>query len=141
MNFIASLDLLLFQETYDGVSKGKYTLGLGQETMAFVNDREDIYSMSLTVVDSLLKKYNVPHTSIGRLEVGTETVVDKSKSVKTVLMSSFEKSGNSDIEGIDTINACYGGTSALLNAINWIESSSWDGRYALVVTGDIAVYR
>jgi len=27
-----------------------------------------------------------------------------------------------------------------LNAVNWVESSSWDGRYAIVVTGDIAVY-
>ncbi|PIK33100.1 putative hydroxymethylglutaryl-CoA synthase 1 [Apostichopus japonicus] len=26
------------------------------------------------------------------------------------------------------------------NAVNWVESSSWDGRYALVVAGDIAVY-
>ena len=42
--------------------------------------------------------------------------------------------------GIDTINACYGGTQALLNAVNWVESSSWDGRYAVVITGDIAVY-
>lgn len=32
------------------------------------------------------------------------------------------------------------GTSALFNAINWIESSSWDGRYAIVIAGDIAVY-
>jgi hydroxymethylglutaryl-CoA synthase len=42
--------------------------------------------------------------------------------------------------GIDTVNACYGGTAALHNAVNWVESSSWDGRYAMVVTGDIAVY-
>jgi hydroxymethylglutaryl-CoA synthase len=48
--------------------------------------------------------------------------------------------GNSNIEGIDTINACYGGTNALFNAVNWIESSSWDGRDAIVVCGDIAVY-
>lgn len=48
--------------------------------------------------------------------------------------------GNSDIEGIDSKNACYGGTAALFNAVNWIESSSWDGRYALVVAGDIAIY-
>lgn len=38
------------------------------------------------------------------------------------------------------MNACFGGTSALYNSIHWIESSSWDGRYALVVAGDIAVY-
>jgi len=57
-----------------------------------------------------------------------------------VLMSLFEPAGNCNIEGIDTVNACYGGTAALFNALNWVESSSWDGRYALVVTGDIAVY-
>ena len=35
-------------EVYDGVSKGKYTVGLGQSYMAFVDDREDIHSMALT---------------------------------------------------------------------------------------------
>lgn len=39
-----------------------------------------------------------------------------------------------------TINACYGGTAALLNALAWVESSGWDGRYAIVVAADIAVY-
>jgi hydroxymethylglutaryl-CoA synthase len=47
---------------------------------------------------------------------------------------------NSGLEGVDTINACYGGTSALLNAIQWMESPFWDGRNAIVVAGDIAVY-
>jgi hydroxymethylglutaryl-CoA synthase len=35
-------------EVYDGVSKGKYTIGLGQSYMAFTDDREDINSMALT---------------------------------------------------------------------------------------------
>jgi hydroxymethylglutaryl-CoA synthase len=55
-------------------------------------------------------------------------------------MQLFADSGNTDIEGVDTVNACYGGTNAFFNAINWIESSSWDGRDAIVVAGDIAVY-
>lgn len=42
--------------------------------------------------------------------------------------------------GIDTTNACYGGTSALFNAVSWIESRSWDGRFAIVIAADIAVY-
>lgn len=69
------------------------------------------------------------YSTIGRLEVGTETILDKSKSVKTVLMQLFDDSGNYDVEGIDTTNACYGGTAALFNALSWIESSSWDGKY------------
>ncbi|EPQ56268.1 hydroxymethylglutaryl-CoA synthase [Gloeophyllum trabeum ATCC 11539] len=127
-------------EVFDGVAKGKYTIGLGQQYMACTDDREDINSFALSVVSSLMEKYNIDPRSIGRLDVGTETIIDKSKSVKTVLMDLFAESGNSDIEGIDSKNACYGSTAALFNAINWIESSSWDGRNAIVFAGDIAIY-
>lgn len=27
-----------------------------------------------------------------------------------------------------------------MNAFNWVESQTWDGRYALVVAADVAVY-
>jgi hydroxymethylglutaryl-CoA synthase len=96
--------------------------------MACVNDREDIASISLTCVKNLLEKNNIDPKSIGRLEVGTETLIDKSKSVKTVLMSLFAQSGNHDIEGVTSINACYGSTNALFNTINWIQSQSYDGK-------------
>lgn len=127
-------------EAHDGASKGKYTIGLGQDCMAFCTEVEDVISMSLTVVTSLLEKYGVDPKQIGRLEVGSETVIDKSKSIKTFLMGIFEKCGNTDIEGVDSTNACYGGTAALFNCVNWVESSSWDGRYGLVVCTDSAVY-
>lgn len=127
-------------ETFDGASAGKYTIGLGQNRMGFCTDLEDINSLCLTVVSNILKRNNLEYSSIGHLEVGTETIVDKSKSVKSVLMQLFEPAGVTDLEGIDTTNACYGGTAALFNAINWVESSSWNGKLALVVCGDIAVY-
>ena len=78
-------------------------------------------------------------------------------------MQLFAESGNSNVEGLDTTNACFGGTQALFNAVSWVESSAWDGactsvgreqasasiasscflpsgRFALVVAADIAVY-
>lgn len=127
-------------EKFDGVSIGKYTIGLGQSKMGFCSDREDINSLCMTALHRLIERNNINLHDIGRLEVGTETIIDKSKSVKTFLMTLFAKEGATDIEGIDTTNACYGGTAALFNAINWVESSSWDGRKAIVVAGDIAVY-
>ncbi|RNA14776.1 hydroxymethylglutaryl- cytoplasmic [Brachionus plicatilis] len=127
-------------EEFDQVSAGKYTIGLGQSKMGFCLDSEDINSICLTVVNNLMDKYKIDGRQVGRLEVGTETLIDKSKSVKSVLMSLFESSGNTDIEGVDNVNACFGGTAALFNAINWVESSYWDGRYAIVVMGDIALY-
>ena len=98
----------------------------------------DIYSFALTALSNLLSKYQIDTNSIGRLEVGTETILDKSKSVKSVLMQLF--GDNTSIEGVDTVNACYGGTNAVFNSINWVESSAWDGRDAIVVAGDIALY-
>ena len=44
------------------------------------------------------------------------------------------------LQGVDSLNACYGGTAALFNAVNWVESRAWDGRLAIVVATDIAMY-
>jgi hydroxymethylglutaryl-CoA synthase len=127
-------------EKHNNVSSGKYTIGLGQDAIGIINgDAEDVNSISLTVVQSLLEKYDIDPNDIGRLEIGTETLVDKSKSTKTVLMSLFPDN-NRDIEGVTVINACYGGTAALLNTFAWVESDGWDGRYGIVVAADIAAY-
>jgi hydroxymethylglutaryl-CoA synthase len=56
-------------------------------------------------------------------------------------MQLFQPSGNTNVEGVDTVNACYGGTNALFNSVAWVESSAWDGRDAIVVAGDIALYK
>lgn len=116
-------------EKYNNVEAGKYTVGLGQTQMGFCSVQEDINSLCLTVVQRLMERTRLPWDSVGRLEVGTETIIDKSKAVKTVLMELFQDSGNTDIEGIDTTNACYGGTASLFNAANWMESSYWDGTF------------
>ncbi|GJD08074.1 Hydroxymethylglutaryl-CoA synthase A [Galdieria sulphuraria] len=127
-------------EKFDGVSQGKYTIGLGQDNMSFCGDREDVISIAMTVLDSLVSKYGISYGDIGRLEVGTETIIDKSKSVKTALMQLFESCGNTEVEGLDTTNACYGGTQALFNTLYWLESPYWNGKYGVVVMADIAVY-
>lgn len=92
-----------------------------------------------------MRNYHIHPSQVGRLEIGTETLFDKSKSTKTVLMTLFK--GNHDIEGktefilgATSINACYGATNALINTLNWITSPFWDGRYGIVVAADIAVY-
>jgi hydroxymethylglutaryl-CoA synthase len=43
-------------EQHSGVATGKYTLGLGQEGLAVTGDAEDVNSLCLTVVQSLLEK-------------------------------------------------------------------------------------
>jgi len=43
-------------EEHYGVAPGKYTIGLGQEGLGLCGDTEDINSLALTVVKSLIEK-------------------------------------------------------------------------------------
>jgi len=47
--------------------------------MAVCGEAEDINSIALTAVHNLLEKNRINPADIGRLEVGTETIIDKSK--------------------------------------------------------------
>ena len=51
-------------------------------------------------VDSLLKKYNINRRSIGRIEVGTQTIISRGQSVKSHLMNLFSECRNTDIKGL-----------------------------------------
>lgn len=126
-------------EKSDEVSTGKYTVGLGQEKMAFCFSNEDAISMALTVVQDLLNSYHVSPNEIGRIEVGTESNPDRSKSIKTHIVGLYPQEWRGS-GGSDCLNACYGGTAAMLNSLNWIESKEWNGKYALVVMTDVAEY-
>ncbi len=119
------------------ISKGKITIGLGQKEMSFVSHLEDVNSMALTVLRRLLERTKIPEDQIGKLEFASETLHDKSKSSKTILMQLFKN--NKNIEGVTNINACYAGTAALFNCISWGKAEG-RGRYSIVVTSDIAVY-
>jgi hydroxymethylglutaryl-CoA synthase len=94
-----AMAMAMVVESYDGAPSGKYTIGLGQSNMSFCSDTEDVISMALSVVSGLMRKYQIDYTQIGRLEVGTESIVDKSKSIKSQLMALFTAHDNHEIEG------------------------------------------
>ncbi|KAF7683077.1 Hydroxymethylglutaryl-CoA synthase 1 [Astathelohania contejeani] len=121
------------------VDENKLLIGLGMLEMGVASSREDPVTLAMGAVTRLLKKYNIATKDVGKIEVGSESNYDGSKSIKTHLMSLFED--NTNICGCDNINACYGGTNALFNALGWLESSLWDGRYAIVVCTDICMYK
>mmetsp|Transcript_17395 Transcript_17395/g.50879 ORF Transcript_17395/g.50879 Transcript_17395/m.50879 type:complete len:982 (-) Transcript_17395:69-3014(-) len=136
---------------------GKYTKGIGQIEARYPTDDEDPISFSMTCVHRLIErmgkdgfnetfKYSENGetlgnwNSIGRLDIGSESLVDRSKSMKAYVMDLFERYGNceSNIEGVDMYNACYGGQAAGLCCQNWVESDRWDGRYGAAVATDIS---
>jgi hydroxymethylglutaryl-CoA synthase len=129
-HFVLNVSSVLYHVRLDLAARSLATICI---SLLLLTLRRVLCSGLLIVV-----RYEIDPLSVGRLEVGTETLVDKSKSTKTVLMDLFP--GNTHIEGATVVNACYGGTAALLNAFNWVESDGWDGRYAIVVAADIAAY-
>jgi hydroxymethylglutaryl-CoA synthase len=68
--------------------------------------------------------------------VGSESLLDRSKSIKSHLMALFP-TGCANVEGVDAYQACYGGTAALLACTNWVESEAWDCRWAVCVCTDV----
>lgn len=107
-----------------------------QNTVSITGDREDVVSMGLTVLARLLQNYSIDPSNVGRLEVATSDLSDKSKSIKTYMMSLFKESGNYNIEGITSHASSYGAVQAFYNSVAWIESRAWDGRYAIVIAVD-----
>ena len=117
---------------------GKYAEGLLMRQYATCDEDEDVVTMALTVVSRLVEAHGLRYEDIGMLQVGSESLLDRSKSIKSHLMRLFEASGNHNVEGIDSYQACYGGTAALLTCTNWVESEAYDGRWAIAVTTDVS---
>lgn len=107
----------------------------GQEAVAVWDAQEDSISMAMNAVSQLLERHVSDPYMIGRLEVGTESNVDMAKSIKSYLMALLP-TDHCNVEGVDNINACYGGTGALLNSIAWCREEA--GRYAIVVATNTA---
>merc|ERR1719482_567096 len=144
-------------ERYGPQVIGKYTKGIGQVEARFPTDDEDPVSFALTTVHRLIERMDrvgfnktgdysndgktlASWNSIGRIDIGSESLIDRSKSMKTFVMDLFERygDGEADIEGVDMYNACYGGQAAGLCCVNWVESDRWDGRYGLAIATDIS---
>ena len=119
---------------------GRYTVGRGQEYVGFCTADEDTVSMAMSVFDQLIQSNALPLSAIGRLEVGTESQVDRAKSIKSFLMAFFQVDDLHNVEGVDTYNACYGGTNALFSTLGWIQSDASSGQYGVVVCSDPAVH-
>mmetsp|Transcript_3701 Transcript_3701/g.6598 ORF Transcript_3701/g.6598 Transcript_3701/m.6598 type:complete len:863 (+) Transcript_3701:78-2666(+) len=134
---------------------GKYTKGIGMVEVRLPADDEDPVSMSMSCVHRLVERcmregFNETGrytkdgkpiymwNAVGRLDIGSESLIDRSKSMKTYCMDMFERygDGETNIEGVDMYNACYGGQAAGLVCQSWVESDRWDGRYGIAVATD-----
>ncbi|KAG9391953.1 Hydroxymethyl-glutaryl-CoA lyase [Carpediemonas membranifera] len=117
--------------------------GLIIREMAVCGPENDSVSLGLSATRKLLAKHPGIAPLIGFLHVGTESSVDKSKSISSFIRQLPELAEATNVGCCDHVHACYGGTDAFLACVKEMSSPFWDPakRYGLVVATDIAVYQ
>ncbi|MDH5179496.1 MAG: hydroxymethylglutaryl-CoA synthase, partial [Gammaproteobacteria bacterium] len=120
------------------IPRDKYKIGLGNINMAIVPPWDDPVTMAANAAKMAMEAAGVEKDEIGLLIVSTETGVDQSKPVSSFVHGLLGIGRRSRVYEIK--HACYGGTVAIMNAVNWVRSQHHRGKKALVITTDIAKY-
>ena len=121
-----------------GVPADKYTKGLGAVRMAIAGPHEDPVTLA---TDAALRLFHRTGSDLGRIgycAVGTETGIDHSKPIASYVHGLLGLPRSCRV--YDAKHACFGGTAALMGAVEWIASGAARGRSALVICTDIARY-
>ena len=124
----------------DAVPFSQYPLTQGDaaESLTVLPRDEDVISMALTVVRDLMQRTGIAWDSIGMIQVGTSTNVDRTKPIQSYICAMFNEHGVYDIIGGDNTFACNAGMNALMHVVSWMGSPLWNGKLGLVVTADFS---
>lgn len=143
---IASLGLMLPRRVLDvrelaklrGADPDKFTKGLGCDEIAICGDDEDVVSLAEGAARRALERWGGPRERLGLVVVGSETAKDMSRPLSAFLGERLGLRGR--YRSYEAKHACYGGTVALRQAIEWRASGAARGQAALVVASDVALY-
>ena len=121
-----------------GVDPNKFTLGLGCREMALCAEGEGIVDLALGAARRALARWDGELADIGLIVVGTESAVDMSRPLSAWVADGLGLRGA--VRTYEVKHACYGGTLALRQALEWKLAGASAGKAALVVAADVALY-
>lgn len=121
-----------------GVDPNKYTLGLGCKEFALCPEGYGVVELATEAAKRALSRWDGDLSDIGLIAVGTETAVDMSRPLSAFVADELGLKGN--IRSYEVKHACYGGTLALRQAVEWRMSGAARGKAALVIASDISLY-
>jgi len=122
----------------NGVDPDKYLIGLGCSHMALCKPDENVASLAITAARKAIKAWDGDSKDIGLVAVGTESGNDYSKPLSQLICRSLNLDGA--FRSYEVKHACLGGTLAIRQAIEWIQSGAANGKSALVVAADVCTY-
>ena len=121
-----------------GQDPAKYTVGLGCEAMALCSEEFGVVDLAVGAARRALERWNGNLEDIGLIAVGTETAVDMSRPLSAWVADKLDLRGA--VRSYEVKHACYGGTLALRQAVEWKLSGAAGGKAALVLAADVALY-
>jgi len=120
------------------VDPNKYTKGLGCTDMALCPTGYDAVNLAVGAAKRALSRWKGSVRDIGVVAVGTESAKDMSRPLSAWVAEELGLSGA--IRSYEVKHACYGGTLALRQALEWKWSGAGAGKAALVIASDVALY-
>lgn len=121
-----------------GVEPEKLTLGLGCGEMALCPPGFGVVDLAVEAGRRALARWGGDPARIGLLAVGTESALDMSRPLSAWVADRLGLAGA--LRSYEVKHACYGGTLALRQALEWRWSGAAGGKAALVIAADVALY-
>ena len=124
--------------TLRGVDPQKYLVGLECEEFGVCPPDYNVVDLASEAARRAISRWDGDPADIGMVAIGTETAVDMSRPLSAFVAERLNLRGN--IRSYEVKHACYGGTVALRQALEWRLSGAAQGKAALVVAADVATY-
>ncbi len=121
-----------------GVDPAKYRVGLGCREIALCTEDCGVVELACTAARRALDSWGGDLGEVGLLAVGTESALDMSRPLSAWIAERLELQGA--VRSYEVKHACYGGTLALRQALEWRLSGAARHKVALVVMVDSALY-
>lgn len=120
------------------VEADKYTIGLGMQEMALCGNECTVINLAVKAAQEAIAAWGGKVEDIALIAVGTETPVDYSRPLSAWVASELGIKGY--VRSYEVKHACYGGTLALMQAVEWYLSKNDESKVALVIAVDEALY-
>jgi hydroxymethylglutaryl-CoA synthase len=121
-----------------GVDPEKFLVGLECREFSLCPERFGVIDLAAEAARRALARWDGDPADLGMIAVGTESAVDMSRPLSAFVADRLNLRGS--IRSYEVKHACYGGTLALRQALEWHASGAARGKAALVIAADIALY-
>jgi hydroxymethylglutaryl-CoA synthase len=121
-----------------GHDPDKYTIGLGCKEMSLCPPDVSVVELATEAARRALSRWGGDLRRIGMIAVGTESAVDMSRPLSAWIADRLGLKGA--VRSYEVKHACYGGTLAVRQALEWRLSGAARDQAALVVAADVALY-